>query len=109
MPVIHDGMNTYTMKDGKRVLVVPEHEAAGMDGQTIYDYTGASGVLKLNPTMVPPGALEQMAQAVERHKEKGIEVRLAVGPLGEKIFPGVKRIIPLSPEEMKYESENPDC
>ncbi|MEK6841808.1 MAG: hypothetical protein AABX91_01515 [Nanoarchaeota archaeon] len=109
MPVIHDGMNTYTMRNGKMVLVSPEHETMGANGQTVYDYTGASGVLKLNPTMIPEGALEQMAQAVERHKEKGIEVRLAVGPLGEKIFPGVKRIIPLSPEEMKYESRNPDC
>ena len=36
--------------------------------------------------MIPEGALEQMAQAVERHQEKGIEVRLAVNSWGKKYF-----------------------
>ena len=32
MPVIHDGMNTYTMRNGKMVLVSPEHETMGANG-----------------------------------------------------------------------------
>lgn len=99
MRLIRDGLNTYTIRDGMRFLVMPERDIMGIDEQVVYDYTHASGVLKLNPEMIPEGTLEQMTQAVEDHNEGSIEVQLEIVPLGIKIFPGVKRLGPLSPEE----------
>lgn len=99
MGIIRDRLNTYIVRGGERFLVMPEHEIMGIDEQVVYEYTGASGVLKLNPTMIPAGTLEQMTQAIEDHKEDGIEVQLELVPIGIKRFPGVKRLESLSPEE----------
>ena len=107
MPLISDGMNMYTMRDGKMVPIVSEREVMGFGGKKVYEYNGNKGILKLNPEIFPPNSLEQITQAAKA-REGGITFDLEMVPLGVKSFVGVKEVLAMTPEEQVYEDKTPE-
>ena len=95
MRIIHEGLNAYALVNGRKMLVMAEREVMGIDETIIYDYTKGDGVLKLNPSNLPEGALERLATNARAHPETGINVTLDLDVLGDKFFIGVKSVEPV--------------
>ena len=108
MGIIHDGLNAYILVNGQRALVMAEREIMGIEDQVIYDYTRKSGVLKLNPSNLPEGDLEKLAQDARACPKTGINITLELDALGDKIFQGVKRVEPLPQEETVLRYSSPE-
>lgn len=108
MGIVYDGLNAYTLVKGKRALVMAEREVMGVDDQVIYDYTRKMGVLKLNPSNLPEGDLEKLAQDARAHPQTGINIVLDLDALGDKIFVGVKRVEPLPQEDTMLRYSSPE-
>jgi hypothetical protein len=100
---IDDGLNQYTVVDGKMVPIEPTSMTFAVGDQKLFDYTQSGGVLKLNPTMVPLGSLEQMIRMASESGEKGINLKFTLPPLGEKTFNGVREVRAMTTEEQKYD------
>ena len=102
MPIMPDGFNTYTTKDGKWAPLEPENlgMSLSVEGRRVFSYDQETGVLNLNEASFPVGTLESIAEEIKAGNEVGVRLPLQQGSVRLR---GLKEVRYFTPEELVSE------
>ncbi len=88
MAIASDGIGGYAIgPDGQRIY--PHKSSFTVNGVNLFQYDQATGVLQLS---ISPSELERMLETLGPFPSEGRNMAFSFHPLGEQVFPSLKRI-----------------